>query len=50
MIRVLAMLAFFLSLVMLAWSVSHGSITWKLLCVLGLFLWCLSSSWDRTPW
>jgi hypothetical protein len=50
MIRILAMLAFFLSLVMVAWTLSHGALTWRVLAVLGLFLWCLSSIWDRPAW
>jgi hypothetical protein len=50
MIRLIAILAFFLAIILNAWSVKHGAITWQLLALIGLFFWCISSAWDRTPW
>lgn len=50
MVRILAIAAFALAVIFNAWSFSHGAFTWQLLALLGLFFWCISSAWDRTPW
>lgn len=50
MVRLCAILSLFLSLVFEAWKFSHGVFTWELFLILGLFLWCISEGWDRTPW
>jgi hypothetical protein len=50
MIRLAAILSFFLSLVCYLWSVHHGIWDYTPFAVLGLLLWCTSSTWDNHRW
>lgn len=50
MVHLAAVISFALAVIFAAWHVSHGVWTPEFLGLLGLLLWCISSSWDRTPW
>lgn len=42
MLRILAILAFVMSIIFYAWNISHGTWTWVLWALLGAALWCAS--------
>ncbi len=50
MVRLAAIIALFISFMFLAWRITHGIWDYRLFAVLGLFLWCVSDSWDYVPW
>ena len=47
MLHLLAIIAFVLAVIFLAWGIAHGVWTWQLFGMLGLLLWCVSGRWDR---
>jgi hypothetical protein len=49
MVRLAAIISFFMSLVCYGWSIKHGAWSWELFMLLGMFLWCVSGAHDRVP-
>jgi hypothetical protein len=49
MLRVAAIISFYLSVVFYVWNITHGRWTYTLFALLGLALWCLSDKCDWHP-